>query len=235
MAKVKWIIWIGVFFLIFGISGLVYKPKPFFGLEYPGQKTAAKVNLAFGSLLVFIGLIIALGPGGILRKEQVVDNWSIMIEDAQGKADFIFNHTDYFIEESKAPKIKVRKEKIAPSFLRGIFGGKRDFLIITKKGNPRLKPYQLFLNVRDYGNNLDVAWYLTFRPSFLRSLLTIIPFVNLIPKAGLELDIFDLQDLRAYGTNAHHCLLKAVEKLMLDLNQDPSKIDRKTRGFLGIS
>jgi len=41
--------------------------------------------------------------------------------------------------------------------------------------------------------------------------------------------------LRAYVTNAHHCLLEAVEKLMVDLNQDPAKIERKSRGFLGIS
>jgi hypothetical protein len=50
-----------------------------------------------------------------------------------------------------------------------------------------------------------------------------------------DLDLFDQQDLRTYSTNAHHCLLKAVDKLMLDLNQDPSKIERKSRGFLGIS
>jgi hypothetical protein len=54
-------------------------------------------------------------------------------------------------------------------------------------------------------------------------------------RGGLDLDLFDEQDLRAYVTNAHHCLLEAVNKLMLDLNQDPSKIDRKSRGFLGIS
>jgi len=44
-----------------------------------------------------------------------------------------------------------------------------------------------------------------------------------------------LSYLRAYTTNAHHCLIKAVEKLMTNLNQDTSKIDRKSRGFLGIS
>jgi hypothetical protein len=50
-----------------------------------------------------------------------------------------------------------------------------------------------------------------------------------------ELDLFDLQDLSAYATNCHHSLLKAIEKLMLSLNQDPSKINRKSRGFLGVS
>jgi hypothetical protein len=50
-----------------------------------------------------------------------------------------------------------------------------------------------------------------------------------------ELNLFNKQDLTAYVTCVHHCLLEAVEKLMLGMDQDPSKIDRKTRGFLGIS
>lgn len=50
-----------------------------------------------------------------------------------------------------------------------------------------------------------------------------------------ELDLFDQQDLTAYVTNTHHCLIEAVEKLMLNMGQDPSKIDRKSRGFWGIS
>ncbi|MEW6675409.1 MAG: hypothetical protein AB1348_05320, partial [Nitrospirota bacterium] len=51
----------------------------------------------------------------------------------------------------------------------------------------------------------------------------------------IRLDLFDQQDLTAYVTNAHHCLIEAVEKLMLNIGQDPSRIDRKSRGFLGIS
>jgi hypothetical protein len=51
----------------------------------------------------------------------------------------------------------------------------------------------------------------------------------------LSFDIFDQQDLIAFATSVHHSLLKAVEKLLYSLNQDPSKINRKSRGFLGIS
>jgi len=41
--------------------------------------------------------------------------------------------------------------------------------------------------------------------------------------------------LIAFATSVHHSLLKAIEKLFQRLNQDPSKINRKSRGFLGIS
>jgi len=190
----------------------------------------------------------------IVRKEEVVDSWSVLIGDGQGRAGEIFNNTDSFIRETKAPDVKMEKKAMAPGIIRGIFGTKRDFLIVTQKGNPRLKPFQMFIGARDYGNNLDVSWYLTQRPGFWIRVLAfflMIPVVNIlfIPfaflsgltsmvrerRGGLDLDLFDEQDLRAYVTNAHHCLLEAVEKLMVDLHQDPSKMERKSRGFLGIS
>ncbi|MCD6473249.1 hypothetical protein J7K55_09160 [Candidatus Aerophobetes bacterium] len=50
----------------------------------------------------------------------------------------------------------------------------------------------------------------------------------------MGIDIFDQQDLRAYVTVTHHCLLKAVENLMKELGQDSSKIERKSKGFLEV-
>ncbi len=78
-------------------------------------------------------------------------------------------------------------------------------------------------------------WHLTYRPNLLQALLSLIPYIDVIPQTLSKLDLFDQQDLRDYVTNCHHCLLKSVEKLMVDLHQDPARIDRKSRGFLGIS
>jgi hypothetical protein len=190
----------------------------------------------------------------IVKKEEVIDSWSVLIGASQGKAEEIFGNTDSFITQTKVPNVKKERKKLAPGVIKGLFGAKRDFLMVTETGNRRLKPYQMFIGARDYGNNLDVSWYLTYRTSFRQKLLAfflLIPGLNLLilpfaligrftrmakeKRGGLDLDLFDEQDLRAYVTNAHHCLLEAVNKLMLDLNQDPSKIDRKSRGFLGIS
>jgi len=190
----------------------------------------------------------------IVRKEQKVDNWSVLIRGAQGKAGNIFGNTGNFIDQTNVPDVKIEKMAIAPGLVRGLFGGKRDFLVISETGNSNLAPYQMFIGARDYGDNLDVSWYLTYRIGYgekaWASLLKI-PILNIlllpfalmrgfgrlakVKKVGFELDLFDEQDLRAYATNVHHCLLQAVDKLMLELNQDPSKIDRKSRGFLGIS
>jgi hypothetical protein len=171
---------------------------------------------------------------GILTKEQVIDNWSILIEKANGKADEVFILAEAFIKGSKAPSVKIKRSQMSPGILRGMLGTSRDFLVATDKSY-RLSPYQIFINARDYGENLDVSWYLTYRLPFWRALLRFIPGIGAASFTLESLDLFDHQDLTAYTTICHHSTLDAVEKIMLILNQDPSKIDRKSKGFLGIS
>lgn len=190
--------------------------------------------LVLGILMIGSGLYLGLRPGGILRKEQVLDSWGILIEDGQGRAHEVFRDAENFIIESKAPAIKMKRKEMAPGIVRGLLGVKRDFLVIKDKGSPRLNPYQIFIGARDYGNNLDVSWYLTYRPSILEALLSLFRFGRSMLQLS-DLDLFDQQDLIAYATNCHHSLLKAVEKQLTNLKQDISKIERKSRGFLGIS
>jgi hypothetical protein len=199
------------------------------------------VNIEFFRFLFYIGLFLFLIWGfqrlpRFLKREQVLESWSILIKNAQGRAEAIFKDTQELIKESKAPDIEMKSQLVAPSVFKGIFGEKREFLIIRNHTNRNLKTYQMYINARDYGRNLDVSWYLVSKLGFLESLLVKI-FVRRREAEVIvrKLDLFDQQDLTAYVTNAHHCLLEAVEKLMLNLGQDPSKIERKSRGFLGIS
>ncbi|NAS88319.1 hypothetical protein C4E24_01035 [ANME-1 cluster archaeon AG-394-G21] len=192
-------------------------------------------TLILAIIFLGVGLYLGLRPGGILRKEQVIDSWGVLIEDGQSKADEVFQDTENLIRETKAPAIGMKIKKMAPGIIKGALGVQRDFLVVINQERIRLDPYQIFINARDYGNNLDISWYLTYRPSFFMAILSLIPFVKIIPLSLSDLDLFDQQDLTAYTTNCHHCLLKAVEKQMLALNQDFSKIEKKSRGFLGIS
>ncbi len=165
----------------------------------------------------------------IVTKEQVIDSWGMLIENAQGMSKEVFQDTEDFIRGSKAPSLRTKNEKMSPSVVGSILGSKRDFLVVR---DPHLSPYQIFVGVRDYGDNLDVSWYLTYRPSFFKALTSLFRSSAF---ALSELDLFEQADLRAYVTVCHHSTLKAAEKLMQGLNQDPSKIDRKSKGFLGIS
>ncbi len=214
----KGLIWVlvivGLFFIILGIF--------------------SKVFLLFGLAAIAIGLYVGLGPEGILRKEQVYDSWSALIEAAHGKGEEALKDTEAFITASKAPDIVMERREIAPSLVTGMIGKKREFLIIADK-TFRLQAYKIYMSARDYGEHLDVSWYLTFKPNVWQSIAALLPFVSVVHATAGELDLFDLQDLTVFKTNAHQCMLKAVDKLMLSLGQDPTKIERKSRGFLGIS
>jgi hypothetical protein len=194
-----------------------------------------------GSGLAFLGILLMLGAVGgayyfgVIRSEDVIENWSILVEEGSGKANDILEGTSRFLEESGVKNIAFERRLLAPGVIKEILGEKREFLAIEPLGSIKLKPYKIFLNARDYGKNLHVSWYLTYRVGFIKALLSLIPGLSWIPKVLSDLDLFEQQDLIAYVTNAHHCTLKAVEKLMLNLKQDPSKIDRRTRGFLGVS
>lgn len=218
------------------------------------EKTGVKALFGFGLFLLLIGsllgwsggrivgflmvagsLYLGLRPDGTLRKDQVLDTWSVLIRNAQGNADKIFQKTEDVIKKSKAPSIGINKRRMGPSFFRGLAGKKRDFLEVTDQENIRMIPYKIYVSARDYGDNLDVSRYLVFRPIWWQALLAFLPYVNFIIEKVNDLDLFDLQDLTVYTTNVHHCTLEAVEEMMTELKQDPSKIDRKSRGFLGIS
>lgn len=195
----------------------------------------SKCILLIGLIIIGVGVFLGVGPDGVLRKEQIIDTWSALISNAQGHSPEIFQNTQLGINDSKAPSLTMERKSISPGMVRGIFGAEREFLIVTNEENSRLRPYKVFLNARDYGENLDLSWYLTYRPSLWNALAAMLPFGGTLNNAVNELDTFDQQDLRAYVTVAHHSLLQTVEKLMLSMQQDPSKIERKSRGFLGIS
>ena len=210
-----WILVIFGFFLIFlGIFSTVF--------------------ILFGFIAIGVALFIGLGPEGILRKEQVCDDWAALIEAAHGKGEEALKDTEGFITASKAPDIQMERKDMAPGLVTGMIGKKREFLIVSDK-TFRLQPYKIYMSARDYGEHLDVAWYLTFKPNVWQSIAALLPFVSVVRANVGELDLFDLQDLTVFKTNAHQCMLNAVDKLMLSLGQDPTKIERKSRGFVGIS
>jgi len=165
-----------------------------------------------------------------LKDEKIMDNWGTVIHGAQGKSDYIFETTRKFLSESQAPGVQWDMGEVTPSFFKGLFGRKRDYLMVT---NEALKDHRMYIGARDYGIHLDVQWYLTTEPGFLKSLSSKV-IAGSDKALSFALDIFAQQDLRAYVTVVHHCLLDAVEALMDELGQDASKIDRKSKGFLEV-
>lgn len=189
----------------------------------------------FGTVMVIYGVGIAFKKLETLQKEAVIDNWSTLIEGGAGKAERIFKDTQEMTQATKAPGLKLERRRLAPGVMRGIAGERREFLVCTDLRSAHLAPYQIVLNARDYGTNLAIDWHLTYRPPLWKAAVSLLLTKVNMENPLLELDLFDQQDLRAYVTNTHHCLLRAVENFMLSMEQDPSKIERRSRGLLGIS
>jgi hypothetical protein len=57
----------------------------------------------------------------IVKKEEVIDSWSVLIGGSQGKAEEIFSNTDNFIAQTKVPNVKKERKKLAPGIVRGLF------------------------------------------------------------------------------------------------------------------
>ena len=203
-----------LFLLILGLAFLIISTK------------VGEVFLALAAVGIFIIVVE--------RKAEILDNWSALIRGAQGQRDQVITTTKELINISKAPSIEMKEEKVGPGLAPTTFGETREFLIVADKRNLKLGCFKAYINANDYGDGLFVSWYLTYMPDVWQTLASLIPGAGKV--IGLdELNLFNKQDLTAYVTCVHHCLLEAVDKLMLGMNQDPSKIDRKTRGFMGIS
>lgn len=60
----------------------------------------------------------------ILKDEKILDSWSSLIENAQGKAEELYGTTLKFIKESQAPGVKVERVKVSPSCWQEFLAGK---------------------------------------------------------------------------------------------------------------
>ena len=74
-----------------------------------------------------------------VKKEEIIDSWSVLIGEAEGKAENIFENTNILIDQTKAPNVKKERKKLAPGIVRGLFGNKREFMVVSETG-ARLSP-----------------------------------------------------------------------------------------------
>ena len=136
------------------------------------------------------------------------------------------------LQHSELPGISWQKVDAQPGMIKGFFGKKREYLMVTSEV---MKDYRMYLGSRDYGKHLDVSWFLTVEPGFFKSAFSAMLAHGNINALSFNLDVFDTQDLRAYVTSVHHCCVKrAVEQLGEELKQDTSKFNWQSKGFLQV-
>ncbi len=186
-----------------------------------------------------------------LKEERIIDQWFTLIEGAEGKGNTLSKDIKRILEEIAVPSLKLEHKEVHLGLWSKFLKGSRGFLIAENK---YLNGYRIFIGVHDYGKQLSVSWYLTLELTFLGKIMAL---AKVNPLAAIffwpilifakifyggrgyvipeTMDLFDLEELRAYATTVHEAVKKATENLMSDMKMDFSKVDTKSRGFLNIS
>ena len=187
-----------------------------------------------------------------LKEKTIIEQWSVLIEGANGKGKEVFKMTEKILQEKETPKIKLIQKMVAPSFFKQIQGKEKPFLVVS---NTYLKGYKMYIGATDYGQQLFVSWYLSLEPNKYLKIIQALPWwaqLILLPIQILImiwlwlrrkskavspefLDIFDMEELSAYVTTVHHALIDTTEAISKEVDFDFTKVDLKSRGFLNIS
>jgi len=168
-----------------------------------------------------------------LKDERIQERWEVLIENGQGQAEVIYQAAVDALERTQPPDTKWERRNIRAGTI--ITGRVYDFLYVR---NSRLKDWRLYLTAYDYGTSLHVAWFLTIERGLLKRLFSTIFFWA----AGLEdpskiifrMDIPKQLTLSAYTTTLHRGAQEGARVLMEKLNQDFSKVNTKSKGFLEL-
>jgi hypothetical protein len=162
-----------------------------------------------------------------IRHEAVVDNWSVIVSGGAGHGQNVLNNIEQEIKEANMPNVTTGQQDISG----GIFGSKRKFLCVNHN---HLRDYRIYIGARDYGTHLDVGWYMTIQPGFLKR--NISKYTTGSPQAlSWQIDFFSQQDLHAFVTVIHHIVKQVAEGLFEELKLDPSGLrDARSKGFLAV-
>ena len=83
-----------------------------------------------------------------------------------------------------------------------------------------LREYRMFIGARDIGTHLEVSWFLTLNPGFLkRTISKNVAFGNPLALSQ-NISVFAQQDLAAFVSIASDCVYETVKLLMEELQQD---------------
>jgi hypothetical protein len=162
-----------------------------------------------------------------LRTEHVIDVWHGVVKNAAGKDQYVLEKTEQAIKNASAPNVVCQREQVTT----GLFGEKRDFLMVTNKV---LREYAMFIGARNYGKDLDCIWFMTVNPGFLKRALSKHLAAGNPTALSMSLNMFAQQDLAAYKQLAHQCLQEVIQELMESLHLDYSIVDRRSKGFLSV-
>ena len=161
---------------------------------------------------------------------QLLERWQVLVDNGSGSADDVYDAMVTALESAEAPGVTWERQGIQAG---GMLTGKSyNGLVIT---NSYMKKFKIYIFAYDYGTALHVAWFLSMQVGFWTRVFAS-GFLKISdPRALVNfLDIPQELELSAYVSTVHGTAKGAVGTLMTKLEQDFSKVDTRSKGFLEV-
>ena len=164
-----------------------------------------------------------------LKEESILNEWAMVIDHAAGNSQPVLDDIQERLMESQIPggsKWSIEEVKSSGFFAKV----HREFLVVSLD---QFSDYHMYVGIREFGVHLDCCRFLTVEPGFLKKYASE-KLTGYADALSAPKNILIHQDLRAWTTVVHHAVVGSVEALMTKLGQDPTLLQRGSKGFLEI-
>ncbi len=165
-----------------------------------------------------------------LKEETILTQWSMLIDGAAQRGHEVLDDIQARLKAARIPgDCEWSLEEVQNG---GMFNKvRREFLIVRLK---QFSDYRIYVGVRPYGAHLDCCRFVTVEPGFFKRELSKAITGGEDRLLSTPKNILIEQDLSAWVTVVHHCVLDAIKALMSKVGQDPAGLRRETKGFLQV-
>ncbi len=165
-----------------------------------------------------------------LKEETILNQWSMLVDGAAARGSEVLDDIQARLQAARIPgNCSWSLEEVQNG---GMFSKvRREFLIVR---TDQFADHRNYVGVRPYGSNLDLCRFFTVEPGFLKRQLSKAITGGEDGLLSTPKNILTEQDLSAWVTVVHHCVLDAVKALLSKVGQDPAGLRRETKGFLQV-
>ena len=154
----------------------------------------------------------------VITEGNMREKWENMLDGVGGHGEELMNIVARRIENDIIPNVYVSRR---PMCLEGA-AEKRPFVVI-ENSDKMLQAYKVVFNATDYGDRLNVVWYLLFDITEIKD------------GAKYGKSMAEVQALTNYVGVVHRLITSEVRQMMKGLKLDFTKVDSHTSGFLNLS
>lgn len=149
----------------------------------------------------------------ILTDNCVIDDWQQLLPNCQNASPALLDDIEENLRAAAAPGVSWSTESVSPSFLKGLFGNRRTFLICRSQFFPE---HQVCIGSWNFGNSLVIFWALVFSRQLsrrLRRAMRLTENAQHRNDVAQELSIFQRIDLQCFSSTTFAAVRQAVDSL----------------------